>query len=252
MAANDICLQCRQRSKRKDYQFCSKRCTTIAAKRAPQLLRVPKGHVMYNDVKKQFAKGWKEPWVPKPTIARIFLITWSARLRSEFDGYRAKVAKKRKMSQKRAEVKRFRAEARACRLGDSGKGKLCNLPKGSCRLCTAIRTGFKYSLEYKRNFVKQGRIDGVRYGGGLYMAPSSSKAYQYAKNEGKAGGSKLRAVLMARVVLGRPEQMYTGDVRKLSPRPGFDSVETHYMNEPVELVVYHKYAARPAYLLLLK
>lgn len=108
MAVNDICLQCKQRSKRKDYQFCSKRCTSIAAKRAPQLLRVPRGHVMYNDgwsavyinsavalmysmhatVKKQFAQGWKDPWRPKPTIARIFLITWSSRLRSEFDGYR--------------------------------------------------------------------------------------------------------------------------------------------------------------------
>ena len=60
------------------------------------------------------------------------------------------------MSKKKAEVKRFRAEARACRLGDSGKAKLCKLPKGQCRLCTAIRTGFKYSLEYKRNFVKRG------------------------------------------------------------------------------------------------
>lgn len=47
--ANMICLQCKQRDKRKDYQFCSKRCTEIAASKAPGLLRVPKNHVMYED-----------------------------------------------------------------------------------------------------------------------------------------------------------------------------------------------------------
>lgn len=47
--ANDICIRCNQRSKRKGFQFCSDRCTQIAAKNAPQLLRVPKGHVMYED-----------------------------------------------------------------------------------------------------------------------------------------------------------------------------------------------------------
>jgi hypothetical protein len=113
------------------------------------------------------------------------------------------VAKKRKMSKKKVEVKRFRSEARACRVGDPSQKKLCKLPKGKCRLCTAIRTGFKYSLEYKRNRAKRGDPyvhvsgivmchfktwkvlalnmkmalllrNGVRFGGGLYMAPSSS------------------------------------------------------------------------------
>jgi hypothetical protein len=69
---------------------------------------------------------------------------------------RSKVAKKRKMSKKKVEVKRFRSEARACRVGDPSQKKLCKLLKGKCRLCTAIRTGFKYSLEYKRNRAKRG------------------------------------------------------------------------------------------------
>jgi hypothetical protein len=61
------------------------------------------------------------------------------------------------MSKNKVEVKRFRAEARACRVGDSEKkAKLCKLPKGTCRLCTAIRTGFKYSLELKRGYAKRG------------------------------------------------------------------------------------------------
>ncbi len=45
----DICLVCRKRPKRKEYQFCSDRCTSIAAKKAPQLMRVPKGHVFYEN-----------------------------------------------------------------------------------------------------------------------------------------------------------------------------------------------------------
>lgn len=69
---------------------------------------------------------------------------------------RADVAKKRKMTKGKVEVKRFRAEARACRLGDPGQTKMCKRPEGQCRLCTALRTGFKYSLHYKRNFAQRG------------------------------------------------------------------------------------------------
>lgn len=43
------CLVCKKHRKRNAYQFCSERCTKIAAKKAPQLLRVPKNHVMYQD-----------------------------------------------------------------------------------------------------------------------------------------------------------------------------------------------------------
>lgn len=49
MAPNTTCVRCNKRPKRKDHQFCSDRCTKIAAKNAPSLLRVPKGHVMYDD-----------------------------------------------------------------------------------------------------------------------------------------------------------------------------------------------------------
>ena len=49
LEADNICLICRQRVKRRNYQFCSPRCTVIAAQRAPELIPVPRGHVMYND-----------------------------------------------------------------------------------------------------------------------------------------------------------------------------------------------------------
>lgn len=111
MAPNNICVRCNKRPKRKDYQFCSDRCTKIAAKNAPSLLRVPKGHVMYDDrqslrilhliraavdltyphpqitVKKSFKKQWKEK-TPLPTFSAVYLITWTHKSREAFEKYR--------------------------------------------------------------------------------------------------------------------------------------------------------------------
>lgn len=112
MAPNTTCVRCNKRPKRKDHQFCSDRCTKIAAKNAPSLLRVPKGHVMYDDrqslshlihaavdltsssppkknitVKKSFKKQWKEK-TPLPTFSAVYLITWTHKSRTAFEKYR--------------------------------------------------------------------------------------------------------------------------------------------------------------------
>ncbi|OJA17743.1 hypothetical protein AZE42_09559 [Rhizopogon vesiculosus] len=44
---NDICLQCMKYPKRKDFTFCSKDCSTAAARAAPKLIKIPSNHVMY-------------------------------------------------------------------------------------------------------------------------------------------------------------------------------------------------------------
>lgn len=106
LEADSICLMCKQRVKRKNYQFCSPRCTSMAAQRAPELIPVPKGHVMYNDgtslrkiycmilshfyhnaVKRSFVENWKTG-EPKPTITAIYLITWTVSMRESFEAYR--------------------------------------------------------------------------------------------------------------------------------------------------------------------
>jgi hypothetical protein len=106
---SEICLRCKQRVKRKDSQFCSDRCTQIAAKSAPMLIRVPKGHVMYNNggsftveiwpnpdekyyiiVKKSFKNSWHDK-KKLPTIVSISLITWTAQQRKSFETYRSVV-----------------------------------------------------------------------------------------------------------------------------------------------------------------
>lgn len=67
---------------------------------------------------------------------------------------RDRVAKLRKTPKNKAkECKCFRSERRECRLGDAKPYKMCKKP--TCRLCKAIKTGFKASLEFKRNMVKR-------------------------------------------------------------------------------------------------
>lgn len=70
------------------------------------------------------------------------------------DIFRDSVAKLRKTPKNRAkECKCFRSEQRACRLGDRKSAKPCT--NRNCRLCQAIRTGFKASLDKKRGMVKR-------------------------------------------------------------------------------------------------
>lgn len=106
--SSDICLRCKQRRKRSGHWFCSDRCTQIAAGSAPQLMRVPKGHVLYDEgwlhialaskeivltwfshraVKRSFKSNW-ESNKQLPTIAAVYLITMTKQLRESFETYR--------------------------------------------------------------------------------------------------------------------------------------------------------------------
>ncbi|KAJ7463526.1 hypothetical protein B0H11DRAFT_1870950 [Mycena galericulata] len=242
---NNICLQCKKREKRVEYQFCSRQCTKDAAARAPELLKIPETHVMYRNVYETFCSKWTEN-VP-PTISSIYLITWTANLRSSFDGYRDMVQSRTG----KKECKRFRSEKRACKLGEPGSLALCQRP--DCHLCKAIRTGFQSSLEYKRSI--RG-LDGLRLGRGIYTTPSSSKAYQYAVNIGSADGSNMKAVLSTRIVLGDPSKTKHEDPSLCEPPSGYQSVKgvpgknSEFLDQ--EDVVYHEDAIRPAYLIMLK
>lgn len=81
---------------------------------------------------------------------------------------------------------------------------------------------------------------GIRFGGGIYSATSSSKyvklledlhsllltgrlrAYEYAKNINK--GSKYRVMTVTRVVPGRVQKLHRSEPMRLAPDPGYDSV----------------------------
>ncbi|KAK0467736.1 uncharacterized protein EV420DRAFT_1758006 [Desarmillaria tabescens] len=188
-----------------------------------------------------------------PVIDRIYLITWTPGMRDSFDNYRESVAKRLKDRKKPKEVKRFRAESRTCLLGDPGQSaSLCN--DRNCHLCRAIETGFESTLRHKRCLVYNGQLESCRFGGGIYMSPASSKAFNYAVNAGY--GSQYKAVLATRVILGKPQQLAWDENYRLEPDLGYDSnlqVEARPADGgPIELVVYNHNAVRAAYLLILK
>lgn len=247
---NNICLVCLQNPKRDKYQFCSKFCTDRAARTAPQLLPVPDDHVMYRDVAALFVNNWDRNTGPLPRIAYIYLITWSSSLRKTFDNYRDSIACTMINRDKPKEVKRFRCEARKCQLGDPGQSTILCSSTSMCHLCGAIKTGFKTTLDYKRSMSPM-QQRGVRFGRGIYMAASSSKAFQYAKNGDSR--SRYKAVLVTRAVLGNPQRLYEEDHQMEEPDEGYHSVEAHPENGgPIEDVVYNHNAVRPAYLIIVK
>jgi hypothetical protein len=154
-------------------------------------------------VKRDFESSWRGQ--NKPSVLDIYLITWSASSRSSFDKYRYvhfnpvipvrvitrtsfRVSVQGRTNLRNGnEAKRFRAEQRACCLGEPGHLSLCNL---QCNLCAAIRTGFKSSFEQKQK-LSQGYdsslLDSrlanatfrvkycIRLGRGVYSTPTSSK-----------------------------------------------------------------------------
>ncbi|KAH7103567.1 hypothetical protein BKA62DRAFT_45615 [Auriculariales sp. MPI-PUGE-AT-0066] len=256
----DTCLVCNKHPKRRDYQFCSDGCTAQVTNQAyPHLIRVPEDHIFFANVTSQFSSNWLSS-KPMPRVHKIYLITWPREMRNSFQKYRSEIsnrfridesslpAESRSYHAKRpAEIKAFRSERRSCQLGETRKNlELCS---GECRLCQAIRTGFGSSLRHKREMVRKNSKSGVRFGAGVYMTPQSNKAYQYAKDMNP--GSKYKAVLVTRVVLGKQEELRAENTMLERPSPGFDSVlGVAAGGEDSEYIVYHEDAVRPAYLLM--
>ncbi|KAK0192235.1 hypothetical protein F5146DRAFT_927554 [Armillaria mellea] len=125
-----------------------------------------------------------------------------------------------------------------------------NYRTSMCHLCGAIKTGFKTTLDYKRSMSPM-QQRGVRFGRGIYMAASSSKAFQYAKNGDSR--SRYKAVLVTRAVLGNPQRLYEEDHQMEEPDEGYHSVSINFGGVgPIEDVVFNHNAVRPAYLIIVK
>ncbi|KAK2767527.1 hypothetical protein FQN54_003684 [Arachnomyces sp. PD_36] len=147
---NDICLQCLQNPKGKNHTFCSGQCSSLASAEAPNLIKIPTDHVMFENVVSRFKSGWKGQ--PLPSISGIYLITWERLARLRFEDYRSEVEMRGKFKLKGLspgdEKKRFRGVARYCTLGEAGNTTLCYHP--DCKLCESIRDGFGPYLDLKR------------------------------------------------------------------------------------------------------
>jgi hypothetical protein len=207
---------------------------------------------MYLNVEELFERSWALQ-DPPPEIAKIYLITWPKDMRASFEAYRDGVAPHRGAHSKgKGEIKAFRSERRGCTLGDDRKN-LIPCRSTECKLCMALTSGFRSSLEYKRSRVRSGAKKGARFGAGVYMTPASNKALQYAENTSPA--AKYAAVLVTRVALGNQQPMEAEDHKRMHPDTGYDSVvgvaEGGHAADK-EYVVYDENAVRPAYLVMVK
>ncbi|KAJ6462084.1 hypothetical protein C8R45DRAFT_841775, partial [Mycena sanguinolenta] len=107
---------------------------------------------------------------------------------------------------------RFHGTKRACYIGEDARHlSPCN--RSNCNLCGILRSGFDIK---KAN-------PGSMFGSGIYSTEISSKANNYVWNEHIR--SKLHAMIMCDIVLGRSQNLYSASNHRSSPDYGYDSIE---------------------------
>ncbi|RMJ09583.1 hypothetical protein BHE90_005952 [Fusarium euwallaceae] len=243
---SNVCLQCRTYPKSPTHTFCCKECARNAANNAPSLIKIPSDHIMYLNAASAFYEGWKRT---PPPIRTIYLVTWTKESRDEFEAYRDQIENHGNFiamgKYAGNERKRFRGAERACTIGENGNVTMCY--NGDCKLCEALREGFRPYLDLKRRT----GYHGTRLGPGLYSTYDTSKAAKYAINKVP---SNVNALMLCRVVLGNSYVTENEMPYLQQPPPGFDSVyarpgpRSQFNTD--ERVVYTSRAMRPAYLII--
>ncbi|GLB40708.1 putative poly(ADP-ribose) polymerase catalytic domain [Lyophyllum shimeji] len=239
-----ICLMCHQAPKRPKSHFCSQACIDDAESTSPVLLEVPKGHVTFKSVEEQFKTSWRHTGKRCPHVRRVYKIISPQANLASYNAYRAAVeARGQFVATGRApgnENRRWHGTRRECNIGDKGRTTLCT--SSNCPMCCIIRTSF--------DLTKFGSKTGWgRFGKGIYTSSTSSKSDDYASND---CSSKLTAILLNKVVVGRGCKMLNDNTTLTAPPPGFDSVlaEKGGSLNHDELVVYRNDAIRPSFLVM--
>ncbi|KAG9312511.1 hypothetical protein JVU11DRAFT_6904 [Chiua virens] len=230
------------------HLFCSITCSQYAALFAPQLKYLPPHHELSIRVVNQFIQRWTSS--PCPKVLAVYMTTRTDASRRGFEQYRDAVEARGRFSYMGLspgnEQKQFRSTNRACTLGECGNVTPCH--NQACWMCETIRFGFEPHLLRKRSHGV-----GVRLGAGIYTGYASSKADDYANNSHDPN-STVRAMLVCRVVIGKPYEMYQNDPTFRRPPPGYDSVLGRSIPGSAftedEYVVYDADAIRPAYLIV--
>ncbi|GLB40705.1 putative poly(ADP-ribose) polymerase catalytic domain [Lyophyllum shimeji] len=242
--AQTICLMCRRAPKQPKSHFCSERCTEDVYSKGPMILPITKGHVTYKSVEDQFKTSWRHLGKPCPTIRFIYKIIIQKASLDSYNAYRDSVEKRGHFEaaglSSGNEQRRWHGTKRRCNIGDTGCTTLC--ASTDCPMCCIVRTSFDLN--------KFGSKTGWgRFGRGIYTSSTSSKSHDYA---GTDSASKLKAILLNKVVIGKGYKIFNDDPSLVAPPPGFDSVlaEKGGSLNHDELVVYRSDAIRPSYLVL--
>ncbi|KAI5116798.1 hypothetical protein M0805_001800 [Coniferiporia weirii] len=238
--AKEACLWCKKEPK-KQGQFCSRACTQNAQLTSPSLLEVPEGHVVFEDVEKQFKNSWRDATVTCPAVRKVYKVIISQASLDKYDAYRKSVEARGKFLARGIpagnENRRWHGTRRECNLGDPGNTQFCASP--SCPLCCIIKTSFDVSKSGKGQF-----------GVGIYTSSTSRKSDHFSKNVNFT--SPLKAILLNKVVVGKGCKMLKDDNTLVAPPAGYDSVlgEVGGGLWYDEVIVYSNDAARPSFLVM--
>ncbi|KAI9463863.1 hypothetical protein HD554DRAFT_2026792 [Boletus coccyginus] len=243
----NACPQCQRHPKLPDHRFCSVACRQSAARSAPELKYLHPHHELFITIATRFVQCWK--LAPRPKVRAVYMITWTESSQRSFEQYSRDAVETRGRFKRMGrfpgnEQKRFRSTVRACTLGERGNLSPCH--NEACWVCETIqRSVMSSDCHAPRN------AGGIRLGAGIYTSHTSSKADQYAKNIHDPS-SRIKAMLVCRVVIGKPYEMCCEDQTIRGPPPGYDCVGRIRLPLRVqdEYVVYNADAIRPAYLVL--
>ncbi|KAG1759309.1 ADP-ribosylation [Suillus occidentalis] len=243
-ATTNGCLLCGKAVKGKGH-FCSQACTSRAEKSAPGLLEVPQGHDTFKSVADQFKTSWRHQ-TPCPTVRRVHKVIASPASIAKYEAYRAAVEGRGNfVAAGRSagnENRRWHGTTRECNLGDNGNCTLCS--SQTCSLCCILRTSYNLNLFGKKT-------GWGRFGHGIYTSSTSSKSNDYSTN---VIPSRLKAILLNKVVVGKGYKMTQDNTSLTAPPTGYDSVLAEVVNGGSlnydELVCYTNDAIRPSYMVM--
>ncbi|KAF8830105.1 hypothetical protein HHX47_DHR2000569 [Lentinula edodes] len=243
----NICIECFAKTVRPEHIFCSQTCMFITKSKGPILLKVPAGHKDFDDVRDQFYYSWTDP--NSPCVKHIFKIMYPEEMTTAYHRYKRTIEARSQFAafppmSAGNEAQSWHGTNRECLLGERDRSRFCI--SSSCSLCCVIKSSFDIG------FVK---TNVARFGRGIYTSPSASKASSYSRNFGPAAATKLKALLLNKVVIGKGHLIH-GDhpsYREVtSPPPGFDSLVVGKGNgvKDDEYVVFTNDAIRPSFLVM--
>ncbi|KAG8851992.1 hypothetical protein FRB96_009008 [Tulasnella sp. 330] len=195
-------------------------------------IRMLNNSAEFRELHRLFMDGWKHPDKQLPSLVRIHAIDLPESVLRPYLTYRSRL--KKDLGQDRFDERMtFHGTPRECCIGD---------PEQTLQLCSGARCNVdRAGTRPERNF--------MRFGRGLYTTSVSSKADDYNVTQ---TNSSYKAMLVAKVVLGRGYSLSKTNKQLSRPPRGYHSVlgtvggDLRYD----EQVVYRDDAIHPAYLLL--
>ncbi|KIO27721.1 hypothetical protein M407DRAFT_23035 [Tulasnella calospora MUT 4182] len=193
----------------------------------------------YRKIARLFETSWKHQHKQLPRIKKIFAVSLPDHLNKSYDEYKGFLEARWNGVN---EQLMFHGTTRGCSLGEEEQDiTLCE--EMTCSLCCILRTSFLVSM------AGSARRGCNRFGSGIYTSSASSTADHYAIAPWL---SDDKAIIVAKVALGKSSIHYRASENLTAPPWGYDSVIGKVgidLNDD-DQVVYRNEAIRPAYIVI--